>query len=98
MKLKSTVLAIAACTAMAAVVATPVLAQAVSGKVEAVGDGGRDVTVKGADGKSHKLNMSGSRTEVTIAGKKADRAAVKSGMDCTIDGPAGGEAKTVTCK
>lgn len=98
MNLKSTVLAIAACTAMAAVIATPVLAQAVSGKVEAVGDGGRDVTVKGADGKSHKLTMSGSRTNVMIAGKKADRGALKAGMDCTLEGPAGGEAKTVTCK
>lgn len=89
------VFAIAA--SVAALLVTPVLAQAVTGTVEAVSS--NEITVKGSDGKSFKAKLSGSRTAVTIAGQKGDRAALKAGMNCTIDAPKDGEeAKSVSCK
>jgi hypothetical protein len=34
-----------------------------------------------------------------VAGKKAERGALKTGMECTVDAPKdGGEAKSVDCK
>jgi hypothetical protein len=84
---------------MAALVAAPALAETVKGKVEAVGNEGRDVTVKTADGKMFKAAISGSRTNVMIAGKKAERAALKTGMECTVEAEKdGAEAKAVDCK
>lgn len=50
---------------------------------------GKDVTAK----------VSGSRTKVTINGKKAQRKAVKIGMTCTFTYPGPGQAaKQVDCK
>jgi hypothetical protein len=84
---------------MAGFVASPVLAETVKGKIEAVGNEGRDVSVKTADGKMFKAGISGSRTNVMIGGKKADRAALKTGMECTVDAEKdGAEAKAVDCK
>lgn len=62
-------------------------------------DGRKDFTLKTADGKSVKGEISGSRTAVTVAGQKADRGAVKVGMTCTIQSDEGAtEAKTMACK
>ena len=47
-------------------------------------------------GKEYKL--SGSRTKVTIKGAAGTRDAIKAGMDCSVTGPAGGEATAVDCK
>ncbi len=55
---------------------------ALAGKVTAY-DGRKEITV---DGK--KYSISGSSTAVTIAGKKAEREAIKVGMDCALKGPA----------
>jgi len=66
-------------------------AMAKSGKVEAVENGGRKVTIAG---KTYKI--SGSRTKVTIGGKEGDRGEIKVGMTCDAKGSK--EAKTVDCK
>ena len=47
-------------------------------------------------GKKVKAKISGSRTKITIDGKKSKRKAIKKGMICT-PGP-GEEAKNVDCK
>jgi hypothetical protein len=84
---------------MAGFVVSPTIAETVKGKVEAVGAEGRDVSVKTADGKMFKATISGSRTSIMVAGKKAERGALKTGMECTVDAPKdGGEAKSVDCK
>ena len=54
---------------------------------------GKSITVGGKD-----YTLSGSRTKVTIKGAAGTRDAVKAGMDCTVTGPAGGEASAVDCK
>ena len=54
---------------------------------------GKSMTIGGKD-----YTMSGSRTKVTIKGAAGTRDDVKAGMDCTVTGPAGGEAATVDCK
>lgn len=95
--IKTNVKFIAAAGCAAALFVTPVLAEVVSGKVEAAS--ANEITVKAGDGKTFKAKLSGSRTAVTIAGAKGDRANLKAGMDCTVDAPANGEeAKAVTCK
>jgi tripartite-type tricarboxylate transporter receptor subunit TctC len=45
----------------------------------------RRIEVKGGDGKSVKLRLSGRQTKVTIAGKKAKSKAVKAGMSCRVE-------------
>lgn len=50
-------------------------------------------------GTSHKANVSGGRTKVTIAGKEAKRSALKAGMACAVSYASdGGEALTIACK
>lgn len=50
-------------------------------------------------GKEIKTKISGSRTKITIGGKKAKRSAVKVGMTCTFSVPKlGAEATNVDCK
>lgn len=66
-------------------------ALAASGKVEAVENEGRQVTIAGT-----KYKVSGSRTKVTIGGKEADRGEIKVGMECEATGE--GEAKMIACK
>ena len=66
-------------------------------KLEAVKRGGRwlHFTVKG---KKHKAKVSGSRTKVKIAGKKAKRNKLKAGMKCNISYLGNGaEARLVDC-
>lgn len=97
--IRSWVLPVAACVAVVGIVASPTLAETVKGKVEAVGNEGREVTVKTADGKMFKAAVSGSRTSVMIGGQKADRAALKAGQECTVEAPKdGAEATKVDCK
>lgn len=47
---------------------------------------------------SKKYEVSASRSKVTIGGKPGTRDSLKVGMDCTVKGPAGGEATEVACK
>lgn len=50
-------------------------------------------------GKSHKTKVSGSRTKVTIAGKKSKRKNIKVGMACDVSYQGNGtEAKNIACK
>lgn len=81
--------------AAAAALALPAAAQDKKGdgKLSDVHPEGRSFT---HDGK--KYTVSGSRTEVTIAGKQADRSQLKNGMSCTVEAGKGDEAKSVTCK
>ena len=60
-------------------------------------DGRAKLTLKLTDGKPFQAEVSGSRTEITVAGQKAAREGLKVGMSCEVEGPAGGEAKKVAC-
>ena len=60
-------------------------------------DGRAKIALKLEDGKIFKAEISGSRTAVTIAGQKSTRENIKTGMSCEIEGPEGGEAKSVSC-
>ena len=68
-----------------------VMAQA-SGKLEAVGSEGRDITIGGK-----KLSVSGSRTKITIAGKEATRGQLKAGMACKVEAKDDAASK-IDCK
>jgi tripartite-type tricarboxylate transporter receptor subunit TctC len=57
---------------------------AVKAKLTAVGTGGRDIEFV-VNGASKKLEVSSSRTKVTIKGEKAARDQLKAGMDCSIE-------------
>jgi len=66
-------------------------------KLLAVKRGGRWLHFKNK-GAAHKAKVSGSRTKVSIDGKKAKRKKLKAGMVCEIVyGANGGEVKTVSC-
>ena len=73
-------------------VATLAAGPAHAGKVTAW-DGKDKITV---GGKTYEV--SGKRTKVTIKGAASSRDSIKAGMDCTISGPAGGEATAISCK
>jgi tripartite-type tricarboxylate transporter receptor subunit TctC len=69
-----------------------------TGKVTATKRGGRRIFID-YKGKNVKAKVSGSRTKVTINGKKDKRKNIKVGMTCTFLYPsAGSEAKKVDCK
>jgi len=69
-----------------------------SGPVSQVLKGGRQVLIK-HEGKEVKASISGSRTAVTVDGKKTKRKAIKVGMTCTFTYPGpGSRAKNVDCK
>ncbi|MFB3053831.1 MAG: hypothetical protein ACE1ZY_00760, partial [Alphaproteobacteria bacterium] len=69
-----------------------------TGKVTATKRGGRLILID-FKGKKVKAKVSGSRTKVTVNGKKAKRKAIKVGMTCTFTYPgAGQEAKKIDCK
>lgn len=60
---------------------------------------GRQIEFKLADGKTAKTSVSGSKTKVTISGKKAKRAEIKAGMTCAIEWPGPGQqARSLDCK
>ncbi|MDH3242694.1 MAG: tripartite tricarboxylate transporter substrate-binding protein [Alphaproteobacteria bacterium] len=69
----------------------------VSAALSKVQKGGR-VVVFNVKGKAENAKISGSRTRVTIGGKKAKRGTLKAGMSCKIEYLGSGtEAKSVTC-
>jgi hypothetical protein len=50
-------------------------------------------------GKTHKVKVSGSRTDITVNGQMSSRGKVKVGMTCKITYPGNGkEAKSISCK
>jgi tripartite-type tricarboxylate transporter receptor subunit TctC len=68
------------------------------GPVTKIKKGGRRLYI-GYKGKEVMAKVSGSRTKLTVNGKKAKRKAVKVGMTCTFTYPgAGQEAQKVDCK
>jgi tripartite-type tricarboxylate transporter receptor subunit TctC len=69
------------------------------GTVTELKNGARQIVLTVEGGKTFEAEVSGSRTEITIAGKKAERDALKAGMTCTVDAPsAGAEAKSISCQ
>ncbi|MEE8517015.1 MAG: tripartite tricarboxylate transporter substrate-binding protein [Alphaproteobacteria bacterium] len=69
-----------------------------TGPVSQIKRGGRRVWIM-YQGKEVKTKISGSRTKVTINGKKAKRKKIKVGMTCTFTYPKpGAESKSVACK
>lgn len=61
-------------------------------------DGRAKLVLKLPDGKMFEAAVSGSRTEVTIAGQKSTRDGIKVGMSCTVEAPSSGaEAKVIAC-
>jgi len=73
-------------------------APATKGTITDLQNGNRKVVLKLADGKTFEAAVSGSRTEITIAGQKSDRNAMKTGMTCSIVAPSSGaEAKSIAC-
>ena len=60
-------------------------------------DGRAKLKLKLTDGKEVEAGVSGSRTEILIAGQKADREKLKVGMTCEVVGPPGGEASKLAC-
>jgi tripartite-type tricarboxylate transporter receptor subunit TctC len=73
-------------------------APATSGTISDLQDGNRKLVLKLADGKTFEASVSGSRTEITVGGKKSDRNSMKTGMTCSVVAPkSGAEAKTIAC-
>ncbi len=71
--------------------------KSVSVKIEKIERGGRVLHFK-VKGKTHKVRVSSSSTELTIGGKMAARADVKTGMTCKIRYPKSGKkASKVAC-
>ena len=60
-------------------------------------DGRAKLTLRLADGKPFDAQISGSRTDIVIAGQKGAREALKIGMACEAQGAAGGELKKLAC-
>ena len=74
-------------------------AAAAEGAIAEIENDGAKITIKLRDGKTYKTSISGSRTNLQIAGKKADRKELKVGQVCAITAPADGqEASQVACK
>jgi len=74
-------------------------AAAAEGAISAIEGDGAKITIKLKDGKTYNTSISGSRTNLQIAGKKADRKELKVGQVCAITAPADGqEASQVACK
>ena len=68
------------------------------GTITEMKNDGRELVLKLPDGKMFEAAISGSRTEVTVAGQKADRKSIKAGMTCTVAAPrSGADAETVNC-
>ena len=65
-----------------------------------VGDKGREIAFAGHDGQKVKSKPSGSRTQITIAGKEAKREDLKAGLNCEVNYKSGGdnEPMTIVCK
>ncbi|MGE5539073.1 MAG: Bug family tripartite tricarboxylate transporter substrate binding protein [Gemmatimonas sp.] len=65
-----------------------------------VKDKGREIVFKGPDGKNVNSKPSGSRTQITVAGKPGTRESLKTGLVCSISYKAGGdnEPDEIHCK
>jgi tripartite-type tricarboxylate transporter receptor subunit TctC len=71
----------------------------ITSAVSAIKSGGREISFKTKKGKTHTVKVSGSRTKVTVAGKKTKRKDVKVGMTCTFVYKGNNtEAKSIDCK
>jgi hypothetical protein len=69
------------------------------GEVIELKRGGRTIVMKTKNGKKFRARVSGSKTKLTVNGKKAKRKAVKVGMTCTASTQGNNTtARTVTCK
>ena len=80
-------------------VAAKVEATKAEGTIVELEDGGGKIALKLADGKIFKASISNSRTDLQIAGMKADRKELKLGVACSVTAPAEGqEASQVLCK
>ena len=74
-------------------------AKVTEGTIAEVQNDGAKIAIKQKDGKTYKASISGSRTKLQIAGKKADRKELKVGQLCAVTSPAEGqEASQVDCK
>jgi tripartite-type tricarboxylate transporter receptor subunit TctC len=74
-------------------------AAAAEGAISEIENDGGKITIKLKDGKNYRASISGSRTNLQIAGKKGDRKELKVGQHCAITAPADGqEASAVECK
>ena len=70
----------------------------VTAKITAKKRGGRRMFFE-VKGKTHKIKVSGSRTDVLLNGEMSSRGEVKVGMTCKIVYPGNGkEAKSISCK
>ena len=59
---------------------------------------GKKITINGPDGKPVSMEVSGSRTKVTIAGQEAQRNQLRVGQNCEVTyAPGATEATTVIC-
>jgi len=71
----------------------------VEGAIAEIEDNGAKITIKLTDGKIYKTSISGSRTNLQIAGKKGERKELKIGQACAVTAPGDGqEASAVECK
>jgi tripartite-type tricarboxylate transporter receptor subunit TctC len=70
----------------------------VRSKISAIKKGGRNISFKVRKGRTHKVKVSGKRTEITISGKSAKRSALKTGMTCRFIYPKKNKtAKSIAC-
>ncbi len=65
-----------------------------------VADKGMEIVFAGHDGQKVKSKPSGSRTQITVAGKEAKREDLKAGLNCEVNYKSGGdnEPTTIVCK
>lgn len=71
-------------------------AQTIAAVLQAVNGGGRQVVIA-ADDSEKTIEVSSTRTAITVAGEKAGREALKAGMACDIT-VSGADADQITCK
>lgn len=70
----------------------------VRSKISKIANGGRVISFKVRKGRTHKVKVSGSKTEVTVNGKKAKRGDLKTGMTCRFIYPKKNKtAKSIAC-
>jgi tripartite-type tricarboxylate transporter receptor subunit TctC len=71
----------------------------ISGVISEIENDGAKITIKLPDGKTYTTSISGSRTNLQIAGQKGDRKDLKIGQACELSAPGDGqEASAVSCK
>ena len=94
-----TALKTAMTTPAPAAATTAAAAAGQKGTVAELKNGARQIVLTVEGGKTFEAEISGSRTQITVAGQKAERDALKAGMTCTVDAPsAGAEAKSISCQ